>query len=780
MAEDTSTIGILLKLTGEKETSAGLIKLESMIRKYGESARTAGRHSVSSMQASSAALRALHGGFENNIRAGERFLSMLPGVGKALQAAFPLIGITAVAGAVFEAGKKIYEMGKKAEEAGGKIQQAFQKLHYSAQQSNDELVLSTDKIRDQIAVLEGKPRNGLKDALDEAKVSADKLYASLSKDSNALTTLFKSDHVGIGGLLVNKGSTGDTEDDIKNVFANINTLQRQIIDAQHSGKSPEQINATVADLTSKIAAARDAGIAHFNRQASTLTQEQGFTQYYQPSINEYAGAANVLKDQKYHAQDQKEHDRAEADLKTEQSQKQAAELAKQAAEQQKRAAAKLERASEEFARTINGHSRIHHTAVAQAKTLAKSQAMDDDEFLRQSRIYPMWIQGRAAQNQASIQQSGYKLSGINARYSRQLQAAQIDNAVSTGQISPLAADAAYTQMDTQQFNQEIAALVQQLQDINSVTSGLSLSAKQAQSAKINNQIAQLTGRYNVQHYKDVQAQQKDSPMGMLLNQTRLLAQQFSNLGTAISTVMQSSLFMANQSLASGLTGQGFHGKQLALGVAQNAIGNGLQYAEGKGGLALIHSLSNGHGKLAAMLNKLTGHGKPTGTASDPLYVVAAGGASGGGGSSISSILNGVMGSGSTGIGSVLSSGSQAAASAGGMATTTSTLTDLLPMAGFASGGQVAGGIPILVGEHGREIFTPGKGGGYITPNHQIASNGTSQSTQNITINAQGATDPAATAVAVRNAIHASSRRSIQASLYTQHEAKQRSPMPYRG
>ena len=47
--------------------------------------------------------------------------------------------------------------------------------------------------------------------------------------------------------------------------------------------------------------------------------------------------------------------------------------------------------------------------------------------------------------------------------------------------------------------------------------------------------------------------------------------------------------------------------------------------------------------------------------------------------------------------------------------------------GFAEGGSVGGGKPIVVGEKGPEIFTPGKSG-YITPNHALGG------TSNVTIN----------------------------------------------
>ena len=59
-----------------------------------ESQAAAAAHGVSQIQATSGALRVLEG--SGGMRAAERFLTMIPGVGAALQLAFPLIGLVAV------------------------------------------------------------------------------------------------------------------------------------------------------------------------------------------------------------------------------------------------------------------------------------------------------------------------------------------------------------------------------------------------------------------------------------------------------------------------------------------------------------------------------------------------------------------------------------------------------------------------------------------------------------------------------------------------------------
>lgn len=69
-------------------------------------------------------------------------------------------------------------------------------------------------------------------------------------------------------------------------------------------------------------------------------------------------------------------------------------------------------------------------------------------------------------------------------------------------------------------------------------------------------------------------------------------------------------------------------------------------------------------------------------------------------------------------------GGQSGASGGGLIN--SMFSGIGKIFGFADGGQVAGGTPILVGERGPEIFTPNSTG-YITPNNKIKAGTTGDS-----------------------------------------------------
>lgn len=91
----------------------------------------AAAHGVTQIQATSGALRVLEG--SGGIRAAERFLTMIPGLGAALQTAFPVIGAVALTVALIHMGEEAYRAGenfvflKEAQEAANKISVQYAK-----------------------------------------------------------------------------------------------------------------------------------------------------------------------------------------------------------------------------------------------------------------------------------------------------------------------------------------------------------------------------------------------------------------------------------------------------------------------------------------------------------------------------------------------------------------------------------------------------------------------------------------------------------------------------
>lgn len=144
------------------------------------------------------------------------FIAQLPGVGKALNAAFAATAILMIIQLIVEAGIKLYEFAMKGIEAAAKISEAWSKSTGEIRTHNDELQVTNDKLEVEIAKLEHKPANMLKLALDENIVAADKLAASLAKDYDAVEKLLKENHVGgmasfVGMFTGGSKSTSDEE-----------------------------------------------------------------------------------------------------------------------------------------------------------------------------------------------------------------------------------------------------------------------------------------------------------------------------------------------------------------------------------------------------------------------------------------------------------------------------------------------------------------------------------------------------------------------------------------
>lgn len=122
------------------------------------------------------------------------------------------IGIGAgVAAAAVLGVAKAYETAKKSSET---FHGSLSGLELSLRTSNDELKVTNDRLENEIAKLEGKPQNNLKLALDEARLSADKLGGSLGKALGSLyETLDKGSRNWANALAHGEvGSTGIQEE----------------------------------------------------------------------------------------------------------------------------------------------------------------------------------------------------------------------------------------------------------------------------------------------------------------------------------------------------------------------------------------------------------------------------------------------------------------------------------------------------------------------------------------------------------------------------------------
>ncbi len=152
-------------------------------------------HGVSGVQATSGALRVLEGGLNNNLRAAERFTANILGLGPILQKAFPVIGGLAFVGLLGKMGDEAYKFYTTLRDAPEKSADAFRDLSAGMKRTNDELLVTDDRLAMSIAKFEGKRQNTLKLALDEARVAADKLADALDADLKKIAKVLEENKV---------------------------------------------------------------------------------------------------------------------------------------------------------------------------------------------------------------------------------------------------------------------------------------------------------------------------------------------------------------------------------------------------------------------------------------------------------------------------------------------------------------------------------------------------------------------------------------------------------
>ena len=213
-------------------TAAFIVDMEranQKLNEFGQSTRnlSAAQHgAVSDMQATSAALRGLEGSM--NIRAAERFLTTIKGIGPVLQAAFPIFGAVAIGGVLVELGQKAnkaIEFLTNLAKVPRQIAEEFSKLDQPLRVANDDLRVTNDKLEISIAKLQGRPANGLKLSLDEARRSADQLAESLGRSLEELSKLTLKKDVGTWDKLIGgQQGTGDVVENVSAFQAKINQI----------------------------------------------------------------------------------------------------------------------------------------------------------------------------------------------------------------------------------------------------------------------------------------------------------------------------------------------------------------------------------------------------------------------------------------------------------------------------------------------------------------------------------------------------------------------------
>ena len=244
--------------------SAALDKANSKIKQFAAASEAAGRSSVSSSQAASAAIRSLEGGMNGSIRAAEKFLSTIPGIGSALQAAFPVVGALALTGVLAKLGKEVVDFIDKTQKVPKAIEQGFASLELGQRSATAALDVTNDKLENQIAKLEHKPQNNIKLALDEARDSADKFATSMEAAQKRVATLLEQNKIGmVGGFVTGQSSTSTLSGTVNSYNQQLSDLadQRSIATDNGDDAGAAKFAKQIADMRASYRKALETEIA---------------------------------------------------------------------------------------------------------------------------------------------------------------------------------------------------------------------------------------------------------------------------------------------------------------------------------------------------------------------------------------------------------------------------------------------------------------------------------------------------------------------------------------
>jgi len=180
----------------------------------------------------------------------QSFLATLPGVAPALAAAFPALAIVAIGAAILEGSKKLAEWRQKMAQA--KI--ALEEAGMGLAPLTTQIKLQNLQLQDQWRLLNGLPaQNGLKEAIIQAEMEAEKLNAELLKVLDTLSNKMKDVHIGqVREAFTGEKSTSDLEGSVNSYLDQIKQLNDALVLSQH------ERNAATTDDTKK---ALDAEVA---------------------------------------------------------------------------------------------------------------------------------------------------------------------------------------------------------------------------------------------------------------------------------------------------------------------------------------------------------------------------------------------------------------------------------------------------------------------------------------------------------------------------------------
>ena len=199
---------------------ADVTKAKSTVKDFGAGTRSA-------MVEANASVRILEGNMGSSTRVLSRFLVETLKLGPALKLAFPVAGAIFLADTVLQVSQRVRDFFKEIRNAPLEMDKAFRQAGAPMRAANDELELSTAKLENQLAKLEGRRQNVLKEVLLEAAKAADKLADSLLKDLDAIDKILKEKKVGVMRNLLGEAKIDDLDKVVDKLDSALFTLTEQ-------------------------------------------------------------------------------------------------------------------------------------------------------------------------------------------------------------------------------------------------------------------------------------------------------------------------------------------------------------------------------------------------------------------------------------------------------------------------------------------------------------------------------------------------------------------------
>lgn len=821
-----STVTVQLAINKQTYTAALKSAAKDLDALAGKS-KAMGHSTVSSMQASSAAIRLFEGEMQNNVRAVERFITTIPGVGTALKAAFPLVGGLAFAGLIARMGEEVVAFIQKTNGVPKAIQQAFAASNLSITESNDELQKSNDTLANQIALLQGKPVNNAAIALDDARIAADKLAKSLMEDNRQLASLLKEQSIGaFAGLITNQASTGATAGLVQYWSAELQKRAQDVVAAQHQhGVGSTEDLAAQAALEQRQKDAEASVEQHLTRlqslqadhdkvagtwQAGTINDQSGNIGIAQGYLTGLYGRDNQASLEKTNAQEQAQQKKLEDARKYADQQKQLAAQRLQAMEEELNQRKNVEQldAADEYAfwaqklSTLKTGDANYREVLAKAAPAYQAALREHNEIVKDAIDKGgMFLPGAGNETTPTInwERPGESLSAspdfkqsqesqnknatdylkqLNEGVAIQRQNAQaiaetsLQIAIATGQMSKLDAAQAQAKLHADEYADALQRAQATLADAQ-----INFGVRSPQAIDAQNQIDKLNGQRDVDSMKDQQAIKSASAMDQLQQSIAALMNKFTDFGAQISELTTQAIEGLNQALSSSLMAHAYNGREYRQNIT-NSIAGSLRQTGSKG---MNDALQEAEGGVYhALTGKTLTHGQ-LGSKTNPSYTNVVNmpqGSSGGdgsgsgtgsttsqqgGGGFFGSILGAIFGGGK--------GNSQSYLDDSGYSSDSGFDTDDDPWQGaFAGGGDVVADRPALVGEMGPEVFVPHTSG-TIIPNHALGGD----TNHYHYVDARGSNDPAATEAAVHRAMRRYVPAVVAASQAKSRDSRLRKP-----